>query len=44
MGPGMYEAWQAGEFDFKDLSRKYGDPIYGDMLRQASLKDLVGVR
>lgn len=42
MGPSMWEAWQRGEFDFRDLSKPYNDPIYGDMLRGASLTDLLG--
>lgn len=41
MGPGMYDAWREGKFDFRDLSQPYKDPIYGDMLRQAPLKELV---
>lgn len=40
MGPGMFEAWKAGQFDFRDISQKYNDPVYGELLRQASLKDL----
>ena len=41
MGPGMFEAFKAGKFDFRDLSQKYNDPVYGEMLREASLKDLL---
>src|SRR3990172_2723215 len=40
MGPGMFEAWKGGKFDSRDLSQKYNDPVYGELLRQASLKDL----
>jgi hypothetical protein len=42
MGPAMFEAWQAGEFKFADLTRPYSEPVYGDMLRQATLTDLLG--
>lgn len=40
MGAGMYEAWKAGKFGFKDISKKYDDPVYGELLRQATLKEL----
>lgn len=42
MGPAMFEAWKAGEFDFRDLTRPYSDPIYGDMMGQPALRDVVG--
>lgn len=42
MGPGMYAAWREGAFKFEDLSQKYSDPVYGELFRQASLKDLLG--
>ena len=41
MGPGKFEAWKAGKFDFRDLSKKYNDPVYGELLRESSLKDLI---
>lgn len=44
MGPSMWDAWQAGEFEFGDLSVSYDDPTYGDMLREASLVGLLGER
>lgn len=44
MGPGMYKAWQANEFRFGELSQQYSDPVYGDMLREASLQGLLGAR
>ena len=40
MGPGIYDAWGNGEFDFEDLSVTYSDPIWGPMQRQATLKEL----
>jgi hypothetical protein len=42
MGDAMYDAWRAGKFDFKDLSVPYQDKVYGEMLRAASLKELLG--
>lgn len=44
MGPSMFKAWEAGEFDFADLSQPYTDPVYGEMLAEASLKGLLGDR
>lgn len=41
MGPGKYEAWTRGDFDFGQLSQPYSDPIYGDMLRETTLQELV---
>lgn len=40
MGPGIYEEWEKGHFEFGDLSQRYNDPVYGEMWRQASLKEL----
>jgi hypothetical protein len=42
MGAGRYAAWQKKEFDFADLSKSYDDQIYGQLFREASLKDLLG--
>lgn len=44
MGPGMFDAWRAGEFRFSQLSQRYDDPVYGEMLREASLAGLLGDR
>jgi hypothetical protein len=44
MGAGMWSAWDAGEFAFADLSVPYQDDVYGEMLREASLKGLLGER
>ncbi len=41
MGPGMFDAWLAGKVAFGDLSQPYNDPVYGEMLREASLKGLL---
>lgn len=42
MGPAKYYAWKDGMFQFNQLSVPYNDPIYGRMLREASLKGLIG--
>lgn len=42
MGPAMYAAWRDQAFDFSQLSRVYNDKIYGRMIRQASLKEILG--
>lgn len=44
MGPGMFGAWRAGEFRFGELSQRYEDAIYGTMLRESSLRGLLGER
>lgn len=41
LGPGRFDAWKAGKFDFRDLSQPYNDPVYGEMLREATLKGLL---
>lgn len=37
-----FAAWQAGAVDLKDFVKPYDDPVFGDMVRQASLKDMLG--
>ena len=44
MGGAMFDAWRAGEFRFGELSVRYDDAVYGDMLREASLVGLLGER
>jgi hypothetical protein len=43
MGPGMFDAYQRGRLDFRDLSQPYQDGVYGTMLREATLGEL-GIR
>lgn len=43
LGAGKYEAWQAGKFDFAQLSQEVSDPVWGAMRVEAPLKDLVSV-
>lgn len=42
MGPGKLAAWQAGRFDFSQLTVPYRDPVYGKMLRENSLSGILG--
>ena len=42
MGGAMYDAYKAGQVGFGDFSRKYDDAVYGELLREASLKDILG--
>lgn len=44
MGLSKWIAWQADEFEFSQLSTPYNDRVYGMMLREASLKELIGER
>lgn len=42
MGPAKLRAWQDGAFQFDQLTRTYYSPVYGRMLREASLKEILG--
>ena len=42
LGPGAFQAWKDGKFDFSQVSRERDDDVYGPMRSVASLKDLVG--
>lgn len=42
-GPGAYEALASGKAQIRDFVQQYTDPVFGDMVREASLKSL-GVR
>ena len=41
MGPGKYDAWKNGLFDFSQLVRQYNDPVWGSMRGETPLKWLV---
>jgi len=41
LGKGAFDAWQAGKFDFSQLSRRVDDDTYGGMQVVTPLKDLV---
>jgi len=42
MGPGKYDAWTAGQFEFGQLIRESQDPVWGRMYGEQSLINLVG--
>jgi hypothetical protein len=42
MGPGRYEAWQAGKFAFSAMAVQKDDTTYGTMTVEATLKSLLG--
>jgi len=42
MGPAKYKAWKDGAFEFDQLTRPYISPVYGKMLREASLLEILG--
>ena len=42
MGPSKYAAWRAGQFDFRDLVTTYEDDTWGGMVRENSLKGILG--
>lgn len=44
MGGSMYDAWKKEQFDFAELSRTYDDGVYGELFREASLKDILGAK
>jgi hypothetical protein len=41
MGPGRFEAWKDGKFEFGALSAERKDDVYGMMRGETSLKDLL---
>jgi hypothetical protein len=42
MGPANYEAYKAGRVQLRDFVQDYQDPVFGDMVRQASLSSVLG--
>lgn len=44
MGPGIYNAWVNGDFEFSQLSVEYEDPVWGVMRRQATLQELTNAK
>lgn len=42
MGPGRYDAWREGQFDFAALSRTQDHPTWGHVRSETPLKDLIG--
>lgn len=43
MGAGKWQAWKDRKFEFENLSMPYQDQVYGQMYREATLAELVGV-
>ncbi len=41
MGPGAFDAWQAGRIQLSDFSRPYDDPTFGRMMRQSTLAEML---
>jgi hypothetical protein len=41
MGDAAWEEWRRGKFALADYSRPYQDEVYGEMFRQAALKELL---
>jgi len=44
MGPGMFDAYQRGEFGWGGMSVTYTDAVYGQMRRAATLRELLAGR
>jgi hypothetical protein len=44
MGKGKYQQWQDGTFGIGDMSRPYQDEVFGEMLGEKSLKDILDGR
>jgi len=44
MGDAAFEAWKAGKVDLRDFAQSTSDPVFGGMIREASLQGLLGVQ
>lgn len=42
MGPGRYDLYTSGRWDWRAVSKPYSDPVYGEMLRAATLTEMRG--
>lgn len=42
MGPGRYDLYTSGRWDWRAVSKPYNDPVYGEMLRAATLTEMRG--
>lgn len=42
MGMAMWNAWNSGAIRWEDMSIRYSDPVYGEMLRAASVSGVLG--
>lgn len=41
MGDAAYEAWRRGEIKLRDFVQPYRDPVFGQMVREASLRSML---
>jgi hypothetical protein len=44
MGRSAWLAWKAKEIKLSDLARPTNDPVFGDMVQEASLRGLLGTQ
>lgn len=42
MGHANFEAWKAGKVKLQDFVQRYEDPVFGPMVREASLRGILG--
>lgn len=42
MGHANFEAWKAGRVKLQDFVQRYEDPVFGPMVREASLRGILG--
>jgi SPP1 gp7 family putative phage head morphogenesis protein len=41
MGPGVWQAWKDGKFEFRELAGRRHDDVYGEMLSRVPLAELI---
>ncbi|MCY4247389.1 MAG: hypothetical protein OXE95_07440 [Chloroflexi bacterium] len=44
MGPRKWDAWHAGQIEFADFRQRYDNPLYGEMMREKSLAQIIDDR
>jgi hypothetical protein len=42
MGDSAYELWRGGRLELRDFVQPYTDPVFGEMVREASVKGMLG--
>ncbi len=42
MSGGKYDAWKEGRLDIRDFAAKADDPVWGEMIQEASLEGILG--
>jgi hypothetical protein len=40
LGPGRFDAWKAGKFEFRAIAGEHEDTVYGRMIVERPLKEL----